>query len=284
MRYEQKGFTLPELAVVMGILSLVIGGLIQQYTASVTAARDHGIRLEAHVHAQALLQTLAGEVRILGNGVPFDQNDFQIGEIGLTDPSITNPIDVGTSTATRFAFRLNETGEVAVLTADFDPALGATITLHDTGEIAEGDPVYISNATMSEDDGFYAIVDSVDSSANQIDVINMDYSAGADFETGSTLEVVPIVTYESAADGTVTRDSGFGPVVMANRATMAVQYLDFNANPLTLPLTEAMLVNQLRSVEITVSATSAKNLKETNTPYQAVATQRVGLRNLKFMF
>lgn len=148
-----RGFSLMELLIGMLISSFVIAAVMQQYSLGVTQSINHKIRTSAVLQAQAALQTIGSEIRMLGNGVPFDQSNFQIGEDTLLDPSVTEPLLVANATANSISFRLNETGDVFLLTQEFDPATSSTMFLTDTSSLQENDPIYLSNATVSRDDG-----------------------------------------------------------------------------------------------------------------------------------
>jgi len=145
--------------------------------------------------------------------------------------------------------------------------------------------VYISNSVMSGDDGFYGIVESVDEPAGSVTIAaGYVMSPAATFATGSILEGVPLVTVDSPADGSgVTRDSGYGAVLMGANSTMTLDFLDINGNSLALPLTNALVVNSLRAIRVTISMTSSKALSD-GQAYTATASQVYGLRNLNYAF
>lgn len=278
----ERGFTVLELLVSLVISGIMFAILMGMYMSVATISHNHAVRIEAQVQAQAIMQTMSGEVRVLGNGVPFDQPNFQIGENTLSDVTKTYPVILASSDASTLAFRLNETGDVALLTADYTPS-GASlvISVTDASAFQADDPIYISNSVVSGDDGLYGEVASV--SGNNV-TIKAGYvaSPGATFATGSIFEEVPIVTYTTGANG-ITRDSGYGAVLLGNNSTLGIQYLDFNGNALTPPLTESDLVNSLRSIRLTVSVTSSSNLKN-GEPYTASVSQTVGLRNFTYVF
>lgn len=282
---KEQGFTILELLVSLTIASFIFAGLLTQYQSSVRIARDHQIRVGTQVQAQAIVQTIVAELRMMGNGVPFDQANFQIGEDTLSDPTVTEPIQVSTATATSVTFRLNETGEVALLTQDFNPAVTLVVNLTDTSGIDADDPIYISNSVMSGDDGLYATVESVDHNNSTV-TLNADYvaSPGATFQMGSIFEEVPLITYNSPEGGSgVTRDSGFGEILLGERSTMALEYLDIDGNVLELPLTNDVVINSFRSIRVSVTVTSGSDLS-TGEPYTTTVTQTAGIRNLNYFF
>ena len=282
---REQGFTVLELLISTLIAAVLFGALLTQYFSASGVARDHQIRIATQVQAQAIIQNIVSELRMLGNGVPFDQANFQIGEDTLADPSVTEPIDVSTASATNITFRLNETGEVYLLTADFDPAASLVISLTSITGLDVADPVYISNSVVSGDDGLFGTIAAIDS-ANSTITLNADYiaSPSATFAMGSICEEVPLVTYNSAEDGSgITRDSGFGAILLGEQSTMTLEYLDHDGNPLTLPISNADVINTLRSIRVTVTLRSSSLLKS-GQPYEATVTQTAGIRNLNYFF
>lgn len=283
---NEQAFTFLELLVSVSLASIVLLGIMSEYTQGVAHLYDHQIRLSAQVQAQAILQTMTDELRILGNGVPFDQANFQVGEDTLSDITVTYPIDIATSATDRISFRLNETGEVHLLTQTFDPAASTTIQLTEIDGLDVNDPIYLSNSVVSGDDGLYARIASINPGTNSITLepASMVYPPGASFASGSICEEVPIITYLSANDGSgISRDSGFGSVLLGRNSTMTLTYLDPNGAAIALPLTETSLVNSLRAIRIRISVQSENKMKSGAT-YTATVEQVVGLRNLNYFF
>jgi hypothetical protein len=187
---------------------------------------------------------------------------------------------------------LNETGDVFLLTQDFDPATSLVLYLTDTASLDVNDPIYLSNSVVSGDDGLFATVAAVDHGANTVTIANTyvasmqepDFLLPATFDTGSICEEVPLVTYASAADGSgITRNSGFGPVVLAANTTMQLEYLDLNGAPITLPLTNSIIINSMRSIRVTINHTSSNKMVN-GQPYVATVSQAFGIRNLNYFF
>lgn len=287
IRYNQKelGVSIVETLVTLAISGIVMTGLLTMYTQAAITGRDHSIRIATFLEAQAALQMMGSELRMMGNGVPFDQANFQIGEDTLSDPSVTEPIVVATATNTNISFRINESGGVFLLTEDFNPIFSTTIKLTELGSLGAGDPIYLSNSVVSGDDGLYAVIATVDSGTSSI-TIDPGYvgSPNSVFPMGSILEEVPVVTYSISADGNdVTRDSGSGPVVISGNSTLSLDYLDHNGAELTLPITNAMVVDELRSIRLTIQHRSKKKLSDGNY-YTTTASQVFGIRNLNYLF
>lgn len=107
-------------------------------------------------------------------------------------------------------------------------------------------------------------------------------SPGAVFPVGSVCEEVPLITYAVNEEG-ITRDSGYGPVLLARNSTLELEYLDMNGNPMSLPLTNADVINALRSIRITIELTSESNLRS-GEPFVATVSQVFGIRNLNYVF
>lgn len=280
---RQSGFTLQELMVSLLLSAIIFSMLIGLYSNVVTVSQDTKVRMETLVQAQAILQTIGNDIRVLGNGVPFDQSNFQIGEATLLDPTVSEPIDVATATATSISFRLNETGEVALLTATFDPTASLDVQLTGVDGLQENDPIYITNSMVSGDDGFYGIVTAVDAGTLTV-TLDPTYSVspGATFDAGSVLEEVPMVTIASGASG-ITRNSGYGEVLLGGGATMALEYLDENGTVLGLPISDDDVINSLRAIRVSVTLTSTAPLRN-GTYFQTTAQQTFGLRNLNYVY
>ena len=286
-RLNHKGYTLIELLVAMALASIVLLGVLRQYLVAVQEARDNQIRVATFLQAQGVVQNVGFELRILGNGVPFDQANFQIGEPTLSDPTVTQPIDVTTASATNIAFRSNETGDVFLLTQNFDPSVSSTINLTDVSSLDVNDPIYLSNSVVSSDDGLYGVITAVNAGAKTVTINGASMVTtltGATFNKGSLLEEVPLVTYNyDSVLKRITRDSGFGPVVIAENASLSLDYLDFNGSSLALPISNVDVINSLRSISVTVSVDSNSVLSDGNT-YTSTVTQIFGLRNLNYLF
>jgi len=278
-----QGFTLLELLVALFISGLIFAILMTLYSTVLIASHDHRVRLDTLIQGQAILQTVGNDLRVLGNGVPFDQVNFRIGDPTLSDPSVSEPIQVGTTTTTSITFRLNETGEVALLTQDFDPSLTLTVHLTDLHGLAPNDPIYISNSVVSGDDGLFGTIAQVNSASNSITLESGPvFSPGAVFPMGSILEEVPFVTIYSEAGG-IFRDSGFGPVELGRNASISYEYLDSQGNVLSLPLTNQAVVLALRAIRVSVEIESETTFRD-GTFYTATVSQIFGLRNLNYVY
>lgn len=283
---NEKGVTLVEALVGMLMGSVVLFGAMQQYINSLHYSRDNQIRISAMLQAQAVVQNIGFELRTLGNGVPFDQENFQIGQITLSDPTVTEPIDVASSTADSITFRVNETGDVFLLTQAFYPEIDTTAYLTDVSSLAVGDPIYISNSVVAGEDGLYGVIEAVDTGDNSIEIAaGFVSSPGSSYDAGSILEEVPEVTYRhDTVANQITRNSGAADVVIANNASIEFEYLDSAGAAITLPLDNVKVVDELRAIRVSVTVTSSQQLSSTGEAHTAEASLVFGLRNLNYLF
>lgn len=287
---NQAGFTLLELIVSMSIGAGLMVGIVTGYRAVVAISYDHKIRAVTRLQAEAIMQTLGSELRTLGNGVPFDQPNFQLGESTLSDPTVTEPILVATADTDYISFRLNESGEVYLLTAQFNPGSSSTISLTSVDGLVIGNVIYLNNSVVAGDDGYYGEITAINTGTKVITVDTSTdvYSPLAVFNTGTLCENVSLVTYESFSDWSgIARDDGNGAVVMAPGSTMVITYLNENGSAITLPLATICtsppctntLADNLRSIQVSISIRSSSNLSD-GSIYTATMTQTFGIRNL----
>ena len=214
---KEEGFTLLEVITTLAISGFVILGIINGYRIIVATSYDNKLRTTTRIQADSVLQTIGSELKTLGNGVPFDQANFQIGESSLDDSTVTEPILVNSASSSSISFRLNETGEIYILTSSFDPSSSLTIALFDVSNLEVGNTIYLNNGVLAGDDGLYGTITNVNTLAKTV-TIDSDYiaSPGAVFDSGSTCEQVSIVTYESFASWSgVTRNSDSQTTIIA---------------------------------------------------------------------
>lgn len=286
LRSGNHGVTLLDFLIGSVLTIAITAGAMQQYWALARYSYDHKIRIATVLQAQAILQNIGSEIRVLGNGVPFDQPLFDIGELSLSDPTVTYPIIISNTTENRISFRLNESGDVFILTQPFDTTTGATtLTLTDSASLDVNDPIYISNSVVAEHDGLFGVIQAVNHSINTVTLApSYVASPNAIFATGSILEETPVVTYNSPSDGSgITRDSGFGPVLLGEGSTMTLDYLDDSGASITLPLTEESMRDSLRAIKVTISLENPKRLTDGNL-YTASVEQTFAVRNLQLVY
>ncbi len=292
IKKKNSGFTTLEFLVASALSLFVFAGLMTQFSTSskfLTDLRNIG---GSESTARSLLSILGNEIRQIGNGVPFEQPEFRISdplhdETGaeILAPTVAYPIDIATSTASSITYRINEIGSVKFLAANFDPTSSLTISLVDVESLVVGDPIYISNGSLGEEDGFSGTISSIDTVAKTI-TLNSAYfrSENATFSVGSTLEAVATVTL-SETSGQIIRNSGFGDIVFADNANLNIDYLDKAGNSLTLPLSLTDLESNLGSLKLTVTISTSNVTRELGTPgssYSTSVEQIYGLRSFNF--
>ncbi len=262
------------------------------YSTLTAITTDNQLKVVAALQAQSVIEMMTPDIRMLGNGVPFHQANFLIAQATLTDNTVTQPIIVDSTTESQIAFRLNESGETYIVTSDYNPAAGNTVALTSVSKIEVEDPIYITNATVADEDGLWGIVESIDTTAKTVTLkTNKQYSPSATFAKGSLLEVVPTITYTSLGSYSgITRDDGWGAQTLASTGEFTLSYLDANNAPLTLPLLAssadpfpASAIQNVHAVQIDVRVRTPRELSN-GQYYIAYATQIVGIRNLNYKY
>lgn len=290
---NKKGLTLIELMVTVLISAVVLAAVVEAFAFASKVTRDHNIRLAANLEAQGVIDTMLPEIRMLGNGVPFYQEHFQIAQDAMTDNTVTEPILASGTTATQLRVRLNQTGNIFIVTTNYNPAVSSTVTLFSVTGISVGDIAYMSNATVADDDGFYGVVSAVNTATNVVTFASgYQYSNDtATFNAGSIFEIVPTITYTSTASfGGITRNDGSGAVALSASGEFTLEYMNESNAAITLPLVAsradplpASAIQNVKYIRITVQVRSLKQLS-TGAYYTATLLQDVGVRNLKYKY
>jgi type II secretory pathway pseudopilin PulG len=282
IRSQESGFTILELIITLFLSSFILLGVFMTFSSAVSVSSDQKLVIITRLQAEALLSSIGSEIKSLGNGVPFDQANFQIGESTLSDTTVTEPILISGSDDDEIKFRLNETGRTFLTMENFDPTSSLQLELTSVLGLEVGDIVYITDSVVGGDNGLYGTIASIDSGNKKI-TLNSSYEAiaGATFETGSLLEQVSTITYQSLVTG-VTRDNGGPSVLMATNSSIAFDYMDKDGNSISLPLTQDILINTLRAVEVSVTVTSNSNMSN-GSPYTVTVSQIFALRNLNYI-
>lgn len=282
---NNRGVVLIDLLVSTGMASIVLAGVAVEYANMSKMYYDMTVKDTTISQAQALSQMMAAEIRILGNGVPFEQPNFQIDEASLSDATKADPIDVSVTTASKISFRLNENGDVSVVTTSFDPTLSSTLYVTDVSMFSVGDEFYITNSTISEDDGMWGEITAINTGSKTLTVKNNYVSTpAAIFGVGSLVEKVNVITYDNPALGnSITRNDGNTTLTLAPGSSFSLQFIDINGSTLSLPLTRSVVVNNLRSLRLTINVQSSKRLT-TGSFYTATVSHEVGIRNLGLVY
>ena len=274
----------------------IFAATTQQYFAISRINRDLRIKQTADRYARTVANIFGFDLRIVGNGIPFDQPDFQIGEdsANLTSPIASpekkiQPIVLDTVNSNDITLRLSESGEMYVLAATFTPASALSVVLTDVSNLEVNDKIYISNGSVAGSDGFYGKISAVNTGTKTLTIDPTDYvsSVGATFSTGSSLVQVSEVRYYISG-GTMYRtvDSGT-PIALMPNASFSLRFLDYSGAAITLAgtaprLSETQLTEELATIEVTVNVQGTGTLSEGNT-YTAVVSQIFSLRNLNII-
>ena len=288
---NQLGFSIMESLVVMGLSVVVLGTMLTQYTESVSISYDLHIKQATQNAADSVLSFIGNEIRMIGNGVPNGQDNFEIDEANLTDGTnpvlssvLTQPIIASTTAANYLQYRINENGTVYVITSDFTPNSSLNVVLTSVDDLNVNDRIYISNNAVAGEDGFTGTIDSINTSTKTV-TLNSSYimsnPATTTFDAGSLFEQVALIELDSTGSA-VTYDAGFSTAeILSPNSSFTLTYLNKAGAALTtLPLTVSNIRNDLGSIRVAVTVNSQKNLKD-GTAFSATSTQTYSLRNLK---
>ena len=265
-----------ELIVGLLIMSTFMAGVTGIYLNSSWYTYNNEIIIRTEESARSVLDIIIYDLRMLGTGMPIGQSNFSIDDEDIGTAAL--PL-LTSSDSNDLTFRLNETGAQAITTAEFDPSAGQTIQLTDTSDFSAGDFVYVSDSTAGGSDGLRGEISSVTNS--QITLNGVYQTAdGSVFPLGSTVSRVVTVDFESMSDWDgITRDNGTGEVLLAENVEFEVVYYDSNGDEIETPLSESEILNELTTIEVTVTARSSSDLRD-GSRYYAEARQTVALRNL----
>lgn len=274
---SQAGATILELLVSLTVVSTVLASAVHSFFDVLHRSFDQETILRTDERARAIRDILANELRLAGTGVPFQQNEFEIGDAGLGDAPL--PILLS-SDNTHVVFRSNLEGTQTVLSNAYVPTpANRTFLVTVATGLAEGDTIYLSDVTAGGDDGLRGVIEGISGTSITL-ARGFVVSPGATFPAGSIAERVYTVIFDSPEDWSgVQRDQSGGALRLAPNSTFVVDYLDDTGVSLTIPLTQAMVKDRLTSLQITVTVRSDDKL-ETGAIYTVTSEATVALRNL----
>lgn len=268
---RESGSTLLELLVSLGIVSLMLGAVVDSITRTSTQARDNEVILRANEVARAILDTMVFDIRLVGAGMPMGQAAFPmesytpVAPPGLQWSSTTSataqvrlgdaawPILPG-SDATHIYLRLNERGVETVLANDYDPAAGLTFSVLDTSDFVANDIIYISDRRENGCGGLRGLITSVGSGTITISGSSgPNYPSGTIFGAGSSVNRVSTVSYVSTggANGIQMAISDYDPTLRTlypNSSFSLVYRNRTTGAAMTMPTTSNNLCNFLPPV------------------------------------
>ena len=265
------------LVVSLFIGSVVLLGAIKGFTTTSRLSFDQKMMERAQEQARILTDMIAFDLRMAGSGMPIGQTSFLPTDALLGDA----PLPILTSaTSTNLTYRLNENGQNATLTADWTPAAGSlTFSVNTAADLEAGDTIYVTNMPSGGTHGLKGVVASV--TATTVTITSAyTASAGAVFKMGNLVERVTTVVLDSPADGSgITRNAELGAVKLAPNSSLTLSYLDAAGAALVLPLTAAVIQQNLTAIRVNVNVVSPKPLSS-GQYYTASAQTTVALRNL----
>lgn len=273
----ERGETLVSILAALMLAGLLLAGMMSVLLNTSRLSLDHEEIAKTEERARNVLQLIAFDARMAGSGMPLGQSFFAIGGSGLGNAPL--PL-LTTATATSFTIRANELGVSTVLTAAYTPAPASlSFAVLSADDLAPGNAIYLSDMPAGGSNGLLGTIQSINGTTVTIRDTYVT-SAGAQFAAGSTVDRVTSIAYSSPASGAgVTRDDGFGALLLEPQSRFSADYLDGTGAVLPLPLTEAAVRDSLSALRLTVTVASSRPLVSGQT-YTATATQTVALRNL----
>lgn len=277
---RQRGASLLELIIAIGIGSLILSGL--SWLLIGTSARVYNEKQQMSVDTEAieLLNLLCREISIAGAGMPLGQSQFVPTILSLGDAP--EAVVSASSTTSSLVIRLSTSGENSTLSADFTPTLTArSFYVTSISPFALGQSVYISGASTGGNYGLQGVITKI---TNKEITLGSTYRAvgGATFSIGSVVAPVQTVVYNSPNNWSgVTRDDGRGVLLLLANSQFSLRYLNSSGNPIPLPLSATNIASDLAGIEVTVTVQSTQTLKNSeNQHYQVQLSRVAALRNL----
>ena len=273
----QSGFSLLSVMVAMGLSAVVLSMISSSFFELIKTVRDELIIAKTEQEVQGLRELMASELRMIGAGMPIDQANFQPGGAGLGDA----PLAVLLNADNDFIeFRMNVTGETYTLATDFTPSVSSrSFDLVATTGLAVDETVYLSNIPSNRQDGLAGTIESISSLTLTLDSTFYS-SSGATFPSGTTLTEIGRASFSSPADWSgIIRSSGTMINNLVPGSAFSIEYLDSALNSLALPLTDAIVAQELTALKLTTYCRSSSRLRN-GQYYNAQAEQVIALRNL----
>lgn len=274
---SERGETLLSALVSLGLVAAIFTATVASFLDSSRRSIDHESVTRAQEESKTLLDLIAFDLRMLGSGMPLGQDDFLIGDVGLGTSPLPVMVDASAGT---ISFRLNERGTSTVLTAEFDTTVTTSFSVFSDNDFSVGDTLYVSDMTVGGSAGLQGEVTAVGANVISIDA-GFVATPGIRFKVGSVVERVALITYDSPNDwsGVVRATDNGTTITMAPNSTFSLQYVDGTGTELILPLTDAVIANNLTGIILTVNVRGEHPLKD-GSVFTATAQQSIALRNL----
>ncbi|NMC64510.1 MAG: type II secretion system protein [SAR324 cluster bacterium] len=276
---SEAGETLVSLLVSISLISIVFAATLSSFMQATRHGFEHQIRIQAIEEANAILDLMAFDLRMLGSGMPLGQGGFAICDLALGD--VTLPV-LTDATSKNISFRLNERGGTTVVTSDFDPASQTNVSVSSAEGFKVGDNLYLNNVSTGSIGGLSGIIAAI--AGNVLSLSGgAVYTTGTTFRAGSLGAGVTLLTYDSPITRSIytgiTRDHGNGPIMLAPNSSVNLTFIDTDGMDMVLPLTSASIATNLAGVRIDVIVDGAHTLRD-GSIFTARATHQVAFRNL----
>lgn len=273
---SERGETLISALVSLALVTAIFSATVAGFLDSSKRSLDHESVTRAQEESKTLLDLMAFDLRMLGSGLPLGQDNFLIDDLTLGTASLPVMLDASASFVN---FRLNERGTSTVLTADFDTTATNSFSVFSDSGFSVGDTIYVSDMPVGGSAGLQGVVTAVGSNVISIDA-GFVATPGIQFSEGSVVEPVTLISYNSPNDWSgIQRATDNGTIVMAPNSTFSLTYHDRNGAQLLLPLTEAIIADDLAGITLTVNVRGQHLLKD-GSIFTATAQQTIALRNL----
>lgn len=274
---HDSGFSLVELLVGLLVSSILLLSASTQFVSTSRVESDQLVKLQTQEDARVLLDAIAFDLRMIGAGMPLQQEDFAMDDVSLGD----KPLPVMLNATSRWIqYRANDRGISTFLTQDFSPSwANRTFTVVDASLFKMGGAVYIVDNTTGGEQALTATIASI--AGNEI-TINADYlpTFAMTMPSGSVVNAVTLsvlISHDTSKE--IYKVDTMGGAKLATGATFTLDYLDKNGVSLALPLTEQVVRDDLTAINLTVSLESGTPLRGGGN-YVATANQKIALRNL----
>jgi prepilin-type N-terminal cleavage/methylation domain-containing protein len=281
---DNQGFTLIEMLISAMISSIVVVGASTIYFIGVTNYHDRRIKAETDETAQMLLDIIANDIKLAGNGLPQTAN-WNGPTNSLAIPFIADHTDNATIT-----MRSSKTGKVTMTTAAVTPGLFAfTINVEDR-IFNTGDRIFLNSMAVGLEHSMMGYVEKANNkvltiSGAEDESTAPSYPSGVVFPVGSMVYNIPYIAYISTDDwsgikvweGGILDESFGGAVLMAPNTTFELEFL--NANLGTVAINNANIMNSLALIKVTVTARGTSPLTDGST-YETWAQKTVAPRFL----
>lgn len=274
---SEAAFSLLEMITTMGMLSVIMSIVITFFFDTTFRSNDQELMLQAHQGARAMMDELAFELRMAGNGMPLGQPAFSISDRKIGEAALA--ILPG-SDASTVVFRANLTGRIHLISKDFNPADSLTAELVSAEGLGAGTEIYINDLPVR---GLSGLKGRIASAGTNSVTLSDSYiaSENAVFAAGSILEPVSEIEFVSLPDWAgIRRISENTDEILLPNSQFSVEYLESDGSRLNPPLSSEVLAGQLSAVHLTVRVRTRRKLHASGSEFVAELQRTIALRNI----